>query len=116
MTRRIMFVISDLEGGGAQRVAVTLLERWARDGWEVHAVTIASGETDFFELPSGVTRSVLDRPNERSGLQALLLNNRDRILGIYREIQAHNPDVVVSFMDTVNVLSALAVLRSRTPV
>lgn len=116
MTSRVLFVISDLEGGGAQRVAVTLMERWIANGWEVVLVTIASDATDFFAVPGGVERVIIDRPNDRRRLRAALLNNRDRLADLRRVARRVRPDIVISFLDRTNVLTLCALIGTDIPV
>jgi GalNAc-alpha-(1->4)-GalNAc-alpha-(1->3)-diNAcBac-PP-undecaprenol alpha-1,4-N-acetyl-D-galactosaminyltransferase len=114
--KRIVFVISDLEGGGAQRVAVELLGRWAAAGWDVHLVTIAVDDGDFFRVPNGVARTTIDRPNDRRRLRAVIGNNLDRLRGIRRIVRDTRPDAVVSFLDTTNVLTLLATTGLHVPI
>jgi glycosyltransferase involved in cell wall biosynthesis len=113
---RLLFVISDFEGGGAQRVAAALLERWVGLGWRVHLVTIAGADGDFFELPSGVTRSTIDTANGRRGVRAAVLNNLDRLRGIRREVRSFEPTAVVSFLDATNVLTLGATVGCEVPI
>ena len=52
----VALVISDLGSGGAQRVATTLANAWARQGRRVAVLTLAAPETDFFFLDPAVAR------------------------------------------------------------
>lgn len=111
-----MFVISDLDGGGAQRVAMRLIDRWVENGCHVDLVTIAGPATDFFPVPPGARRWVVDQPNGRRGLRAKVLNNRDRIRRLRAIAAESEPDVVVSFLDRINVLALVAFGRGELPV
>ena len=113
---RIMFVISSLGGGGAERVAVRLIDRWVANGCHVDLVTIASPATDFYPVSPRTRRWVVDLPKDRRGLRAKVLDNRDRIRRLRAIAAEAEPDVVVSFMDQTNVLSLAALARTHVPV
>ncbi|HKS04799.1 MAG TPA: glycosyltransferase family 4 protein [Gemmatimonadaceae bacterium] len=113
---RICAVIPDLRTGGAQRVLLTLVEEWARQGHTVFLLTLDSADHDFFTVPPGVQRvSVGGLTPSDSALTAIRQNTR-RIRGLRRAIAASRPDVVVSFIDLMNVtvLAACLGLRVRT--
>jgi glycosyltransferase involved in cell wall biosynthesis len=105
---RIALVISSLSGGGAERVLSTLAGYWARGGHDVTVVTVGSRETDVYALGAGVRRVTLDlaRPS-RHVVEALVRSSR-RVFALRRALVRLEPDVVVSFIASANVLSLLA--------
>ncbi len=119
MTRvaeRFALVISSLSGGGAERVLSTLARYWARAGHDVSVVTVGSRQADVYELGPGVRRVTLDlvRPS-RHVIEGLVHSTR-RVLALRRALVRLQPDVVVSFMTSTNVLSLLAVSGTGVPV
>ena len=98
--RRIALVIHSLGPGGAERVLTTLAAAWAKRGDAVTIITVASPAADFFGVPVGVQRRWLD--TERTG------GSLARIKKLREEIQAMRPDVVISFVDGINILVLLA--------
>lgn len=109
-------MISDLEAGGSQRVGTALTEFWSHQGRAVEMVTVAGDSTDFFAVPDGVERHALDHEYGRSGWRALVFNNLERVRSMRSIIRRSQPDVVVSFLDTTNVLTILATRRLSVPV
>jgi glycosyltransferase involved in cell wall biosynthesis len=95
----------------------TLASHWAERGWDVCLITLsARGERPFFDLspsvmliPLGLHRSS-HRPWEG------ILNNVRRVRSLRKAIRASRPDVVISFVDQVNVLTLLATVGTRIPV
>jgi glycosyltransferase involved in cell wall biosynthesis len=114
--RRIAFVIFNLSGGGAERVVSTISGHWAREGREVTVVTIASPESDVYDLAPGVRRVALDLAvNSRSAVQGALEAGR-RTWAVGRILRRLAPDVVISFMPQTNVMCLLAMMGSGVPV
>lgn len=82
---------------------------------EVSVITLASQATDFHELPAGVNRTALDlASNSHNAFQALR-NNLHRLRMLRRAIIATRPVVVISHVDEMNILTTLALARTRLP-
>ncbi len=109
-------VISSLEGGGAERILSTLASYWARSGHHVSVVTVGSSQTDVYELDPRVRRVALDlvRPSQHV-LEGLVRSSR-RVVALRRALVGLQPDVVVSFMTSTNVLSLVAMSGTGVPV
>lgn len=105
---RITFVIGSLEAGGAQRTVVLLCEGLLSQGHHVSVVTFNGSEKDFFELPKGIERTALCIS---SCLQTLIKFTRLR-----RGILATKPDVIVSFIETMNIMVLFAMWGTKVPV
>jgi len=108
MPSRVALVISDLGLGGAERVVCALAGHWIGEGCEVVVVTVASPDIDVYQLPAGARRvSIgLARPSRNvvdGGVQA-----SRRVLALRRALVQFAPEVVVSFLESTNVLSLLA--------
>jgi glycosyltransferase involved in cell wall biosynthesis len=106
---RVSLLLDDLLGGGAARVASYLSRAWAEDGWQVTVFTTDDGSVAaFFPLHPGVRHLPLGlRGDSRSVFQALSRNAR-RLVALRRAIRESRPDVLISFLDTNNVLCLLA--------
>jgi len=113
---RLVFVISALSGGGAERVLVSLVKGLAARGHRITVVTIFGRELDFFSLPDGVERAALGLGKETVGLPAKLSANLRRIFALRRAIRAAKPGAVISFLGQTNVLALLAATGLRVPV
>jgi len=113
---RITSIISSLGRGGAERVICELANSWAKVGKEVTLLTFDHGDPPAYLLhPSVQVRSLGLLASSDHLLQGLV-KNLQRVWVIRRAIRESRPDVVVSFMDRVNVLTLLATAGLRSPV
>jgi glycosyltransferase involved in cell wall biosynthesis len=113
---RICCVVSSLEAGGAQRVISILANGWAKAGREVQVITLGSITKDAYELDPRVARVDLTLEKDSQSVLEALTSNVSKIAGLRGAISRLAPDVVVSFVDRINVLTILACFGSRIPV
>ena len=115
--QRITLVIPAIVSGGAERVMATLANHWAAGGRAVTLLTLDDGrEPPFFPLNPAIDRRPLGIAGESGGALAAVRNNLSRIRRVRRAIAASKPDVVLSFLDTTNVLTLLATRGLGVPV
>ena len=114
---RITLVISSLTTGGAERVMSVIANYWAANGQEVSLITLASPFSDFYALHPAVKRVGLGLL-VTSGHRLIkgAAHNIQRLRRLRKEIQESRPDVVLSFVDTTNILTLLATFRLGIPV
>ncbi|WP_415518792.1 MAG: glycosyltransferase family 4 protein [Desulfovibrio aminophilus] len=114
---RICCVIHSLApGGGAEKIMAWLAGGLAGRGHEVTLLTLAApGETPWFHPQSPVRHVSLGLASESPNPLAAIVATLRRVRGLRAAILAQAPDVVLSFMDRVNVLVLLAV-AGRAPV
>lgn len=113
---RITLVISSLGGGGAERVLTTLANYWADIGWTVTIVTIADDAVQTeYPLDPRVNVSRLSMHKPSPSLRHAVMNNLDRLRALRRAIRDSEPDGIIAFITTNNVLARIATLGSRTP-
>lgn len=106
----LALVISDLRGGGAQRVLTSLADAWTEEGRAVSLITLAGAESDVFRPGPAVRRIALGLAGEsRSRLDGFFANVR-RIRALRRALGHSRAPVVVSFVGATNVLTVLASL------
>lgn len=110
---RVTIVTPSLSGGGAERVVQRLSAGFCDAGHAVTVITTTS-RPDFYRLDEACERVSLDITGQPPG-QARAFSSLWRVpLGLRRlrkAIIASDPDVVISFMEHVNVLTALLVGR-----
>lgn len=114
MSRTIAFIIADLNAGGAQRVAVALMNGWAARGYRVHVMTFDAPQTSFFPLDDRITIHPLDMMNESSNVLSSLFDNIARLARLRRAVKNANPDSVVSFVVETNIMAILATLGLKS--
>lgn len=111
---KILFFVSSLNAGGAERVAVTLANAWGRRGDQVCLVPAYSqgSGTSFYDIDSRVELIWLAHRMRRSWLPGPLAKMR-AMQDLVREKQ---PDLILSFLTNVNVTVLLALRQSGVPI
>src|SRR4051794_27035300 len=114
---RLALIVSSLSAGGAEHVMAVMANYWAARHWPVTIFTFEQSQTpSFYDLSSSV-RHVHLNLSKTSGNAALgILNNVKRIRKIRSAIKRVKPDVIISCMDTTNVITLLATRGLRVPV
>lgn len=111
----ILFFVSSMHAGGAERVAATLSSAWARHG---HRVTLAPTYTHkgklFYTLDPQVR---LEWVADAMGwLGRTPLAPLAKLWALRRLVSRERPDVIVSFLTNVNVMVLMATRGMRVPV
>jgi GalNAc-alpha-(1->4)-GalNAc-alpha-(1->3)-diNAcBac-PP-undecaprenol alpha-1,4-N-acetyl-D-galactosaminyltransferase len=112
---RIVFLVSSLGAGGAERVAVTLCNAWSARGDQVVLMPTFSGRGECFYHLSSTVRLVyladlvtVHKPS--------IVNKFIRIRMLRKFLVEENPDVIVSFLTNVNVAVIVAATGLDIPV
>lgn len=104
----LVFIISDLGSGGAQRVVTTLANAWAEKGRRLCVITLADETHDFFSLHPSIRRLVAGGMRDsRNPLEALWMNFQ-RIYRLRRCIRQSGAPIAVSLVGATNILAILA--------
>ena len=115
--RRLTCVIPALVAGGAERVLTTLVHHWATQGWPVTVVTFDDGrDPPFYPLHERVRRVPIDVLAPSRGVVEAVGANLRRVRRLRAAIRRSRADVVLSFLDSVNVLTLLATRGLGVPV
>lgn len=112
---RILFLVSSMQGGGAERVAALLCNHWVGQGHQVTLMPTFSGRGEcLYPLDERVQLDYLaDRVGSRN---RSAFNKLRRIVALRRAIRETGPDVIVSFLPHVNVAAVLSAWGLRIPV
>lgn len=98
-----------MSNGGAERVVATMANAWVARGWEITLLTFDDGsEPSFYPLDARVDHRPLGIASSSSGAVQAIRRNVDRIRSVRNAITSSRPDVVISFLDMVNVRVLLA--------
>lgn len=90
---------------------------WAEKGWAVTLLTFDAGrERPFFEMHPQVNHVPLGVSGVSANSLHGALNNFKRVWVLRKALRRSKPDGVISFLDTVNVLTLLAAVGLRLPV
>ena len=112
---KILFFVSSLNAGGAERVATTLANAWAGRGDEVVlAPTYLTRHASFYPVDDAVTLAWL--ADARGRWLSRALPGLGKWLQIRALIRDTRPDVVISFLTNVNVNVLIASAGMDVPV
>lgn len=105
---RIALVISTFDAGGAERVMSAMANYWAEQGKDITLITLSSQSNDWYKLHPRVQRVGLDVLSISAHIGQAIRDNVRRIIRLRRALRRAHPDVVISFLDTTNVLTVMA--------
>ena len=111
----VLFVSGTLQRGGAERVLSVLANALvATDA--VTVLTIDSIRPDEYPLATGVTRRALGMVDASTGVIDAIRGNVRRVTALRAAVREIRPDVIVSFIHAVNVVTILATRGLGIPV
>lgn len=110
----IIFLVSSLSSGGAERVASTLCNEWAMQGHKVTLIATFSGGGVAFYPVSALVNVIF--------LADLVLTRRkslssywQRLFVLRKIILSNSADVVISFLPNVNIAAIFVTAFTRVP-
>lgn len=113
---KILFFVSSLNAGGAERVAVTLANAWAEEGHSVMLVPTFKGKAaSFYDISPQVRVHWLADTIAATRFYRVL-GYVGKLLAARRLIKQQRPDVIVSFLTNVNVTVLAASIGLPIPV
>ena len=114
---KLLFFISHLQAGGAERVCVTLCNHWADRGWDITLATFDDGSRPpFFSLSPRVRHVTLGLERRSTGLVHSVMNNARRVARLRKFVREEKPGRILSFIDATNVLALIAAAGTGIPV
>ena len=105
--KKILFIISDLESGGAQRVLVNLSNNLIEKKYSI-TILLLGNRKSFYEINPQIQIVNLNQLKISENISDKILNNLNRIKKIRSIIKEYSPDCIVSFIYQTNVLSLIA--------
>lgn len=114
MKKKIIFYLSSLTKGGAQRVILNLTEALLEKDYEVIIVTTLEEENEY-ELPKGAKRILSDLTQDEI-TESRWKNLKHRYLKLRNIWQKEKPDIIVSFIGKNNIMAILTSLGLKIPV
>jgi len=112
---KILFLVSSLNAGGAERVATTLAGAWVERGDDVTLVsTYPKRGQCFYPLEPGV--KLIWLADHLGAARNPVSITVAKLRALRRLMHDEAPDVVVSFLTNVNVMALLAHLGLKVPI
>ena len=105
--KRVMFVIHSMRGGGSERQMSYLANEIASLA-QTSLVTLDKTGNDAYPLDVRIERIGLNRTGTSGGLLKGSIANIRRIRSLRSQIRTWQPNVLVSFCDSTNILSLMA--------
>jgi GalNAc-alpha-(1->4)-GalNAc-alpha-(1->3)-diNAcBac-PP-undecaprenol alpha-1,4-N-acetyl-D-galactosaminyltransferase len=112
---KINFVISSLGNGGAERVLAKMANFWVERGHDVKIITFSDDTESFYILNNKINVLGLNLKKQSVSILGGIVNNIKRIKILRNVLVSGNPDIVISFMDTTNILTILSLLTTGLP-
>jgi glycosyltransferase involved in cell wall biosynthesis len=113
----IVFVISSLGPGGAERVATTLCNSWIDKG---HAVTIlkldSESETSFYPLHHRIELVSLGVADNSTSVLHAIKRNLNALKIIRNTLRRLQPDCIISFVEITNITTIISAQGLGVPV
>lgn len=115
---RLTLIIPSMSAtGGAERIMATMANYWAAKGWDITLLTFDDGSRPvFYPLHANILHLPLRPGSKYPPPLGTAVTIARTIAALRREIRHCAPQVVISFMDTTNVLTLLSTLKVRVPV
>ena len=114
---KVAFVISSLGCGGAEKVLSMIANYFSSKGYDVSIITFDSpSQKPFFALSEKVNIFQTDMLDISITFASKIRNFLRRVITIRRLIKQLKPDIVISFMDRVNVITLIATRFLKIPV
>ncbi len=108
--RRVAVVIAGLGAGGAGGVLSIITDRWAKKGREVWVISFDSPQDRVFHKFAPEVHLVRLGISKHGGRFSRVFTVIRRIYKLRRTISELHPELVVSFLTKINVITLLAVL------
>ncbi len=116
-TQRITMTIPSLTSGGAERVLSTMANYWSQKGVHVTVLTLTEpDDVPFYKLDQRIQLIGLGLTRPAKTPLHAITNNARRLTSLRAAIRQSSPDVVISFMDQMNVLTLLSTRGTGIPV
>jgi len=114
---RITLVIYKISAGGAERILTLLANELCKKGWTVTLLSLDSGsEPVFFKLHPDIQHWPLSLMREQGSWWKAVKIHLCRPFLLRCAIRRSKPDVVISFIDLMNILTLVATIRLKIPV
>ena len=114
---KVILAINSLHGGGAERVMAWLAGRLCAAGHTVTLITFEGPDTDAYRCPQSVERVHIGRYRYFNSSRISAFVNLMRWgHGLRRSIRSAQADVVLSFVDGMNVYCLFSLLGVRVPI
>lgn len=113
----LALIISSLNSGGAERVLSELANHWAQNH-QISIITLSNPDLKpFYHLCTDIHLQQLNQTTfESQSLYEHLKNVFKRIFLVRKTLKTLKPDIIISFIDIMNITTLLAGMGLKTPI
>ncbi len=104
---KVLFIISDFEGGGTQRVISLLANYLSRNNYEIKICIINQSKIKYF-LSKRVKKIELKIKSNKKNFFDFIFKNLQRLALLRKIFKSHKDYILVSFLNTTNILCLLS--------
>ena len=108
--KKIVCIINGMGFGGAERVMANIMT-YLSNSLDVTLITLEDKES-VYKLPSNIKHKVINPRENRRGI----LRKVSRIIDIRRAVEDSNPDLVLSFMTPMNIITLVSLIGTNIPI
>lgn len=103
--------------GGAEQSLCVMANTWAEEGIEVEIIRLeTTSDAPYYELDKRILLRDLQCVSGEGGALQQLKQLSAALRGIRREVKRSEPDIIVSFLDWVNIVSIFAIRGLDIPI
>jgi GalNAc-alpha-(1->4)-GalNAc-alpha-(1->3)-diNAcBac-PP-undecaprenol alpha-1,4-N-acetyl-D-galactosaminyltransferase len=114
---RISLVISSLSAGGAEKVMSELANYLDDIGYNVSLITLDNpNNKPFYPLNKTINLIQVNQISEGNNIILRICKLLKRILVLRKTLKKTKPDIIISFMDVINVTTLISSINLKTPV
>jgi GalNAc-alpha-(1->4)-GalNAc-alpha-(1->3)-diNAcBac-PP-undecaprenol alpha-1,4-N-acetyl-D-galactosaminyltransferase len=111
---RILYIISDLTNGGAERILVDFANYFSNKN-EIYVITLSDTDS-FYKFNDDVIHIKLNLLKNSHSLFDSIFSNLKRIRKIRKVIRNIKPNVIISFLTQTNIISILSTINLNIPI
>ena len=104
---KVLFIISDFEGGGTQRVISLIANNLIRDNYEIKICLINQSKIKYLLSKKVKTIELNIRSNKKNFFD-FIFKNLQRLVLLRKTFKSHKDYILVSFLNTTNILCLLS--------
>ena len=113
----LTLIISSLDSGGSERALSELANYWASQHHQISLITLDSPNSQpFYPLDPKINLVQINQFSVEFSIIGRLKNIFNRIFCLRKTIKRLNPDVIVSFVDVMNITVIIATIGLNIPV
>tara|TARA_B100000686_G_scaffold348368_1_gene439258 strand:- start:4218 stop:5294 length:1077 start_codon:yes stop_codon:yes gene_type:complete len=113
MTKKILFLIPDLEIGGAQRILIFLSNILLKKKFKIKILYLKKKNRNTFKLEPKIKAKCLNLDKETNNFFEKIKHNLIRIRKIREELKDYKPSYVISFLTTVNIITIISSINLK---